>query len=332
VIPSIAAFLVVVPLSAGLCAAFARGMKRRAVGQQIRELGPSHHQAKAGTPTMGGLVVLLVWAGTFLATSAWRPLDPSQGFVLCTGLAMGAIGAWDDVLSLHRHRSLGLSGWQKILLVSLASVALFWIFPRAIPATMRIPFAQTDLYLPLAARLSLTWILLLSTTNAFNLTDGLDGLLAGVSMLVLAGFLIMSRSVSSLTIVLPLLAALLGFLWLNAHPARLFIGDVGSFGLGGIVGALALTSGTAFELPLLAGIPVLETLSVVAQIVVLRTFGVRLLRMSPMHHHFEATPIPPAHRSLLPGRMWSENQVVLRFWIAEAVFVALAAWASRTAV
>jgi phospho-N-acetylmuramoyl-pentapeptide-transferase len=330
VIPSVATFIVLVPISALCCAGFARAMRRRAVGQQIRDVGPAHHLAKAGTPTMGGVVVLGVWTAALLALAAWRPLSTSAMFVLSSGVMMGAIGAWDDLLSLRRRTSMGLSGWQKIGLVSLGSIVLFWLFRSAIPAIIHVPFSRESVALPFIARLALTWIVLLSATNAFNLTDGLDGLLAGVSVLVLIGLLLIVPAVESHRLLLPLIAVLLGFLWLNAHPARLFIGDVGSFGIGGIVGAMALTSGTALVLPILAGIPVLETISVVVQIASLRLLRVRLLRMSPMHHHFEASPSPPSHRSLLRGRMWSENQVVVRFWIAQAAFVAAAVWAARS--
>jgi phospho-N-acetylmuramoyl-pentapeptide-transferase len=277
---------------------------------------------------MGGLVLLGLWTTAVLVFSLWRPLSVSGLFVLASGLIMGAIGALDDLLSLRLRRSMGLSGWRKIALISIGAALLFWLFHGAIPSYLRIPFAQGSIALPLVARFALTWIVFLSTTNAFNLTDGLDGLAAGIAVLVFLGFAILVPS-AACRLALPLIFILLGFLWFNAHPARLFLGDVGAFAIGGIVAGVALTSGTSLILPILAGIPALEVASVVGQVLSVRLLGRRLFRMSPLHHHFEACPSPPPHPSVFRGLNWPESQVVVRFWILQALFVAVAVLAGR---
>ena len=316
------------PITALGCSAYARLMRRRKVGQQIRELGPQGHEAKAGTPTMGGLFVLSAWAIGVLClwpTVAWaRPI----GFVLAAGATHGAIGLLDDLRSVQRHRSLGLTAPRKLLLGSLAAVALFFVFRDVVSIPQRIPFSTSTVTLPPIATFALVWVSFLATTNSVNLADGLDGLAGGLAVLILIGLLVLSPSRTVLVTILPLLGALLGFLWVNVHPAGLFLGDVGSFGLGGIVAAVSLCTGTIFFLPLVAGVLVLEAVSVILQVTSCRITGVRLFKMSPFHHHFEeSTHARTAH--VLPGFEWPETKVTLRFWLVQALFVGLAVWAGH---
>ena len=314
------------PITAFGCAALARWMRRRNFGQQIRELGPQGHTSKAGTPTMGGLLILSVWAIVvlfFWSAVEWaRPI----GFVLAAGALHAGIGLLDDVWSVLRRRSLGLSAPRKLLLGSLVAAALFLLFRDVLSVPQGIPFSTSKVTLPPIATFMLLWVSLLASTNSMNLADGLDGLAGGLAALILIGLLALSPSSQNLVAVLPLLGALLGFLWVNVHPAALFLGDVGAFGLGGIIAAVSLSTGTIFYLPLLAGVLVLEAGSVIAQVVWYRIAGVRLFKMSPLHHHFEAsTRARSAH--VLPAFEWPEAKITVRFWLVQALFVGIGVWA-----
>ncbi len=277
---------------------------------------------------MGGLVFLAIWAAAVGVLSLWVPLGGRGGFILVSGLAMASIGAADDLLKLGRKRSLGLSGWQKIGLTAAAAAGLFFAFPAAIASTLQVPFSGATATVPPWALFLLVVVVFLAATNAVNFTDGLDGLAAGVALLILLGFLLLAPG-ADLALVLPLVGALGGFLWLNAHPARLIMGDAGSFGLGGILAAVALSQGTAFLFPILAGVPVLEVVAVILQVTSLRLFGRRLFRMSPLHHHFEASPGAARRAHVLPAFEWPETKVIVRFWIAQGLFVGLAVLAVR---
>ena len=179
-----------------------------------------------------------------------------------------------------------------------------------------------------SASMFLTWLLFVASTNSANLTDGLDGLAGGISILIVGGLLVAFPSAKNALLILPLIGSLAGFLWLNSYPASLFLGDVGSFALGGIIGSLALANGAAFLLPILAGVFVLEATSVILQIGILRLTGKRLFRMSPFHHHFEATP-NRGRAHWLPAYEWPESKVTTRFMLIQLGFVLLAIWASR---
>jgi len=184
------------------------------------------------------------------------------------------------------------------------------------------------LSLPSIAFFFLAWAVFLATTNSINLTDGLDGLATGVSILILCGFLIIVPTREFAGVIFPLIAILAGFLWVNAYPARLFLGDVGSFALGGVVAGVALASGTALILPLLAGLLVLESGSVILQVSCYRLTGQRIFKMSPLHHHFEhAEGID--HPYFLPAAEWPEPKITLRLWIVQALFVGLAVLSGR---
>ena len=303
-------------------------MSNRSLGQQIRNAGPLSHAVKAGTPTMGGIVVLLCWFCIVLFLGIVKGWPPYGSFVLSAGLGFGGLGFADDVISLRRKHSTGLTGGQKILLGSLLSIGLFLAFRDQIMIPQQIPFSGSQLVLPPIAGLFLTWLLFAASTNSANLTDGLDGLAGGVSILIVGGLLAAFPSAANAVLILPLIGSLAGFLWLNTYPASLFLGDVGSFALGGIIGSLALANGAAFLLPILAGIFVLESLSVILQVGILRLTGKRLFRMSPFHHHFEATP-DRGRTHWLPSFEWPESKVTARFMMIQLGFVFLAIWAAR---
>ena len=303
-------------------------MSNRSLGQQIRNAGPLSHVVKAGTPTMGGIVVLLCWFCIVLFLGIVKGWPPYGSFVLSAGLGFGGLGFADDVISLRRKHSTGLTGGQKILLGSLLSIGLFLAFRDQIMIPQQIPFSGSQLVLPPIAGLFLTWVLFAASTNSANLTDGLDGLAGGVSILIVGGLLAAFPSAANAVLILPLIGSLAGFLWLNTYPASLFLGDVGSFALGGIIGSLALANGAAFLLPILAGIFVLESLSVILQVGILRLTGKRLFRMSPFHHHFEATP-DLGRTHWLPSFEWPESKVTARFMMIQLGFVFLAIWAAR---
>ncbi len=319
-IPLVGLSLFLVPVGAVAASLFAAGMRRAALGQRIREYGPKLHEAKGGTPTMGGVVILLLWTLAVPVVTAFRPVSLADLFVLLAGLAFGAIGLLDDLVSLRHRRSLGLKPTQKILLGTALSVAFFFAFRPVLDGPLCVPFSHLLLRLPAFVHFLLVWGVFLATTNSVNLTDGLDGLASGAVALALLGYLLIAPGFSG--VILPLLGVLVGFLWVNGHPARVFLGDVGAFGLGGALGAVALASGTALVLPLLGGLFVLEMGSVIVQVAALRLFGRRLFKISPLHHHFEhAEGID--YPFLLPATEWPEARIVLRFWIVEAVFVVL---------
>jgi len=316
--------ILLVPASALGCAGLAYRMRRHHVGQFIREAGPTSHHAKAGTPTMGGAVLLLLWAVAVSALSLVGDMPGSSGFVLTSGTAFAAIGALDDLLSLRRRRSMGLSGrWKVVLSVAIAA-GLYGAFRESIASTLSIPFSTGTIDLPSWAAFLLTVVVFLATTNALNLTDGLDGLAGACSVLILVGSLFFPSSVAYAPVVLPLAAVVVGFLWVNAHPARLILGDIGSYLLGGAIAAIALGQGTALALPLLAGVPVLEAASVLLQIPCWKLFHRRLFRMAPLHHHFEGAAATANVTPILPSAEWKETTIVTRFVVAQAAFVGVA--------
>ena len=319
--------LALLPISVVSCALFARTMRHRSLGQLVRETGPRSHAPKQGTPTMGGGVVLVLWILAVTALLPWWPETRRMGFVLASGAAFGGIGWLDDWLSIRKGCSKGLGVLQKLALSSFAAVGLFFLFRDIVSQPLATPFSTIELILPPIASGCLTWFVFLAATNSLNLADGLDGLGGGIAFLILCGLLVLCPDRGQLALVLPLLASLLGFLWMNAHPASLFLGDVGSFGIGGIIAALALGAGHAFLLPILAGVLVLEALSVFVQVILFRLRGVRVFKMAPLHHHFEASAAPEGRTCLLRGAEWPETHVTARLLIVQMLFVALALWA-----
>ena len=320
--------LFLVPVSAIASQCFASRMRRASLGQRIREEGPRLHETKRGTPTLGGVIILLLWTVCVPLLHSFGLFSLNGLFVFAAGLSFGAVGLFDDLLSLRYKRSLGLSPSQKIMLVSAVSVALYFAFPHVGRTALQVPFTSVTLSLPPVAFFFFAWAVYLWTTNSMNLTDGLDGLATGVSILILCGFLIIVPTREFVGVILPLIAILVGFLWVNANPAHLFLGDVGAFALGGVVAGVALASGTALILPLLAGLLVLESGSVILQVSCYRLVGKRIFKVSPLHHHFEhAEGIDYPY--FLPAVEWPEPKITLRLWIVQALFVGLAVLAGR---
>ena len=286
-------------------------LRRLKAGQAVRSDGPRSHLAKSGTPTMGGVLFLTGMTAATLILAPPSPLTLSA-LILTWGYAL--IGLVDDGLKVILHRPLGLLARQKLggqVLLGLAAgvAAMLWLDRGSV---VQVPLTgwRWDLgwYYPLLAAL-----LLVATTNAVNLTDGLDGLAAGITFWVALAYGFLSLALGQremVTFAMALAGGCLGFLVYNFHPARVFMGDTGSLALGAAIGFLAIMTRTELVLPILGGVYVLEALSVILQVVSFRLTGRRLFRMSPLHHHFE-----------LGG--WPENRVVFFFW-GLAIVLALA--------
>ncbi len=294
------------------------------LGQQIREEGPESHQTKAGTPTMGGLLIV---AATVVPTLLWANLSNHCIWVMIfTTVSLGALGFLDDYLHVVRRRRQGLLGrWKlagQLLVGALVGIFIVWSRPfgeHAVTATS-VPFLKTAVldfgifYIPFVA------MVVTGASNAVNLADGLDGLAVGLIVppaIAFGGLAYLSgNAVFANYLNLPFLAqsgeltvyaaalvgASLGFLWFNAHPAQVFMGDTGSLALGGSLGVLAVLVKRELLLVIVGGIFVAETLSVMIQVLSFRYRRKRVFRMAPLHHHFE-----------LKG--WPETRVVIRFWI-----------------
>ena len=316
---------------------------RRGYGQFIRDDGPTTHGTKRGTPTMGGIVVILAAVAAYLLAHliTWTPLTLSAVLVLYLFVGLGFIGFLDDWTKIKQERSLGLSPVGKLLGqgfvgISFAVMALSFPNDRGVrPASNAISFLRDISWLHLPFLLAVVWILFLIAgfSNATNLTDGLDGLLAGSATMVFAAYGVLNiwqfnqycgftstagprcyevRDPYDLAVVAMALAgACFGFLWWNAKPAKIFIGDTGSLAIGGALAGLAVTSRTELLLVILGGLFVIETLSVMLQVSYFKlTKGKRIFKMAPLHHHFE-----------IAG--WAEVTVTIRFWILSGLFVAV---------
>jgi phospho-N-acetylmuramoyl-pentapeptide-transferase len=289
-------------------------LREKEFGQQIREEGPAGHHGKAGTPTMGGLVVLLAVSVPFLILGDFRAASLC---VFGTTLAMGALGFADDLTKLRKRRSLGISGKTKLLIQALTAIAL-WVavtkyldFPNEM--ALRVVDANVDLGLGYPV---LIFLVLAGSTNGVNLTDGLDGLAAGCAAIVFLTFTAVTFSTGGdvqrdlALLSACLVGACVGFLWFNSFPASVFMGDTGSLGLGGAIAGLAVITHTEVLLILIGGIFVIEALSVAIQVFAFQRFRRRVFLMAPIHHHFE-----------LMG--WSETKIILRFWIVAAICAAI---------
>ena len=307
-----------------------RWLLRNRIGQQIREDGPATHTAKAGTPTMGGLAIVGALVGGYLIGHAGTEVRfTAEGVLVVLTVAMfGAIGALDDLIKVRNQRSLGLNkrakfGAQVVVSVVFAELALHWAHTDTMLSFTRM--TSPGIHLGEAGWVVFAVFVLVGTSNAVNLTDGLDGLAAGSStfcfaVLAILGYWIFRHQgifhvLPAYAIDLALTAvalggACLGFLWWNAAPAKIFLGDTGSLAVGSGIGALCLLLNLDLLLPILGGLFVIETLSVIAQVVSFRAFRKRILRMAPIHHHFE-----------LSG--WPETTIIVRFWILAGLFAAL---------
>ncbi len=307
------------------------------IGQQIRSEGPSSHQSKAGTPTMGGILILI---GTLGPTLLWGNLNNLYLWVaIIATLLFGLVGFADDYLKIVKKRSLGLTGRMKLVyqfLIALGvCVALHYFAAKGLYSTkLSVPFfknftPEMDLWhfagIPLALPLAVfVMLIVVFSSNAVNLTDGLDGLAAGCVIIAASALtvlcyvsgharfaeyldLIKNTYASELTIFCGAMAgATMGFLWYNAHPAQIFMGDVGSLALGGAIGTVAVLIKQELLLPMIGGLFIVEAFSVILQVASFKLTGKRIFRMAPLHHHFE-----------LIG--WNESQVVIRFWISAII-------------
>jgi phospho-N-acetylmuramoyl-pentapeptide-transferase len=291
---------------------FIEVLANREFGQQIREEGPQGHHEKAGTPTMGGLIIFTAIAVPYLVLS-----DRDTESLAVFGVAIGsaALGFADDWIKIVKRRSLGLAARYKIL-IQIALTFLLWWFAFqevGLDPSLQIRTWDVDIYLGPAVYLILTFLVLAGTSNGVNLTDGLDGLAAGACAIVFLAYTAITITTGQEGLALLsacLVGATVGFLWFNAHPATIFMGDTGSLGLGAAIGGLAIMTQTEVLLIVLGGIFVIEALSVALQVFTFKVFRRRILLMAPIHHHFEMMA-------------WSETKIMLRFWIIAAVFAGI---------
>ncbi len=325
---TISALLVSLLLGPGMI----RRLRHFQIGQEIREEGPSSHHAKRGTPTMGGLLIIVA---VVLPTLLWADLRNTYMWIaVAATVSFGGVGFIDDYLKLRRKQNLGLRAKTKFALQVVVALALglllLWMAQRGeFSTTLSVPFFKT--FTP-----DLGWLypllvvaVLAGSANAVNLTDGLDGLAIGSLLIVWAAFTVLTyaaghalvaeylaisnvKGVGEVTIFCgSVVGASLGFLWFNSHPAEVFMGDVGSMALGGALGTTAILIKQEILLILAGGLFVVEALSVILQVGSFKLRGRRIFRMSPLHHHFE-----------LSG--WSETKVVIRFWIIAIIFALMA--------
>ncbi len=287
-------------------------LRAREFGQQIRAEGPEGHHTKAGTPTMGGIIIFSAIAVPFLVLA----YDDSRALsVFGVMIACALLGFADDYVKLTQRRSLGLRARTKLIVTILISVGL-WLAATEIadlPSTLRLRIV--DAQIPLGVFYPvLIYFVVAGTTSAVNLTDGLDGLAAGCCAIVLLAYIgitFVTTGQRDLAILAGcLVGACVGFLWFNAFPATIFMGDTGSLGLGGAIAGMAVMTRTEILLLVLGGIFVLEALSVLIQVFAFQVFGKRVFRMAPIHHHFELMA-------------WSETKIILRFWIVAAACTAI---------
>jgi phospho-N-acetylmuramoyl-pentapeptide-transferase len=296
-------------------------LRHNEFGQHIREEGPEHHSVKQGTPTMGGLLFLLAAAIAFLAVSHYKL---QALLVLFVTLACGAIGFLDDYIKLTHRRSLGLAGrWKMLGLVGITAVVAIVTNHLEIAHNVYVPVV--DVTIPLSyAWYPFLFVVIAGAANGVNLTDGLDGLAAGTGIIALFTFTAMNvisfirsspnpgaRNLTDLDLAIigaALVGAAIGFLWYNAFPAEVFMGDTGSMAIGGALAGLAIMTRRHTELLLLliGGIFVIEALSVMVQVFAYRFFGRRVFLMTPIHHHFEM-------------KAWSETKIMVRFWILAGI-------------
>jgi phospho-N-acetylmuramoyl-pentapeptide-transferase len=291
-------------------------LRVREFGQNIREEGPEGHHEKAGTPTMGGIIIFTAVSIPFLILSDydWRALG-----VFGAAMACALLGFADDYTKIVRRRSLGLRARTKLLVTIAISVGLWWIATEQANLQETLRFRVIDYQIDLGVLggvpyLVLIYLVVAGTTSAVNLTDGLDGLAAGCAAIVLLAYIgitfITTGQRDLALLAACLVGACVGFLWFNAFPATIFMGDTGSLGLGGAIAGLAVMTKTELLLILLGGIFVVEALSVVVQVFSFQTFRKRVFLMAPIHHHFELMA-------------WSETKIILRFWILAAICSAI---------
>ena len=304
-------------------------LKKYQMGEEINPFGPESHQNKKGTPSMGGILII---ASTLVPTLLWADLSNTHVLIaMSTMLSFGILGFWDDYLKIKKHKSRGMIIRHKfiyqILLAGILGFVLVYLgFLGKFDLHLSLPFFKK--WVPYLGWAYLPWIMLIlvSSSNSVNLADGLDGLAIGLTLISAGAFTALAYlagradfsgylnifyvpQASELTIFVgAMTGACLGFLWFNSHPAQVFMGDVGALSLGGSIGVIAILIKQEFLLFMVAGVFILEALSVLLQVSYFRvTGGKRIFKMAPLHHHFE-----------LLG--WSEEKIVVRFWILSIIF------------
>jgi phospho-N-acetylmuramoyl-pentapeptide-transferase len=301
---------------------FIEFLRRNEFGQQIREEGPEAHRVKQGTPTMGGLLMLVVATAAFLSMSKYKV--PALTVLFVT-LGCGAVGFLDDFIKLTHRRSLGLRGRWKMLLLALITVGVvFAARHQQLPTNVFIPVVHWNIELSWGWYV-LVFLVIAGTANGVNLADGIDGMAAGLAIISLLTYTAISvvvyirsntpghRPLSRLDLAIAgaaLIGAAVGFLWYNAWPAEVIMGDTGSFALGGALASMAIFTKTIVLLLFIGGIFLIEALSVIVQVVSFKYFGRRVFLMAPIHHHFEM-------------KAWSETKIMVRFWIVAAILCAI---------
>lgn len=303
------AFLVTVALGSK----FIEYLQVKKFGQFVREEGPQTHLVKAGTPTMGGVLMLAGLLAALLVVA--RPNVATLTTLLLVS-AVAGIGLYDDWQKISRRRSEGLSVRYKFLLLTLTVVLADVLALRYVGVTQNIILPGWNRSLVFGSGVvgvllfsGFLLLVIVGTTNAVNLTDGLDGLAAGagsISLLAYTAIAFLERQYDVAIVCGAMVGALVGFLWYNSHPAQIFMGDTGSLAIGGVLAAAAVLTKTEMLLPVIGGLFVLEALSVMIQYGFFKLTRRRIFKMAPIHHHFE-----------LSG--WQENKIVVRFWIVQAV-------------
>ena len=295
---------------------FIRWLRLNEFGQNIREEGPEGHKIKEGTPTMGGV---LIWFAVLIPFMIFSRFSVASITVLIAAFGNALIGFADDWTKIVRKRSLGLSARYKLLLQLVLALFIGFIALHFVGLDTRVdvPFTAYRLELGTVGFYALIFLILAGFSNAVNLTDGLDGLAAGASAIVLVAMagiaFVIGRNandpgITDLMVVSGCIGgACLGFLWYNAFPAEVFMGDTGSLGLGGAIAGMAVLTRTEFVLLIIGGLFVIEAGSVIAQVIAFKLFHRRVLLMAPLHHHFEL-------------KAWSETKIIVRFWIIAAIF------------
>ena len=295
---------------------FIEYLQMRKFGQFVREEGPQTHLVKAGTPTMGGVLMLVGLLAALLVVA--QPNVRTFTTLLLIS-AVAGIGLYDDWQKISTRRSEGLSARYKFLLLTLTVVLADFLALRYVGVTQNLIIPGWDRNLVLGTGVvglllfsGFLLLVIVGTTNAVNLTDGLDGLAAGagaISLLVYTAIAFLERQYDVAIVCGAMVGALIGFLWYNSHPAQIFMGDTGSLAIGGVLAAAAVLTKTEMLLPIIGGLFVIEALSVIVQYSVWRLSGRkrRVFKMAPIHHHFEMSG-------------WQENKIVVRFWILQIAF------------
>ena len=290
---------------------FIEALRKREFGQHIREDGPQGHLLKAGTPTMGGMILFLAVSVAFLILTKfeWRSIG-----VFGAALACALLGFADDYTKLVKRRSLGLRARTKLLVTIAISLGLWLIAEKEAGLQPTLRLYVVDYHVDVGPLYPLLiYLVVAGTTSAVNLTDGLDGLAAGCAAIVLLAYIGITFLANDSDLAMLagcLVGGCIGFLWFNAFPATIFMGDTGSLGLGGAIAGLAVMTKTEMLLILIGGIFVIEALSVAIQVISFQTTRRRVFLMAPIHHHFE-----------LKG--WSETKIILRFWIIASICAAI---------